>query len=580
MSAPPAAMLTRREGARMPELGTPALVYAIAALIVPFIRHNTLRQVFLLAVPVFGLLVFWQLPYGTYGNINLMNMHVGLMRLDALSYVFGLIFSLAAFLSLLYAWHVRDTIQQVATLLYAGAGIGAVFAADLVTLFVFWEGTAIASVFLIWARRTEGAYATGMRYLIIQVGSGVILLAGIILYYRETGTIAFSQMELGSPATWAIFLAFGIKCAFPLLHNWLQDAYPAATITGTVTLSAFTTKLAVYALARGFPGTELLIYIGVTMTLFPVFFAAIENNLRRVLAYSLNNQLGFMVVGVGIGTPLALNGTVAHAFCHILYKALLFMSVGAVMYRTGTSKASELGGLYKSMPLTMIFCIVGAMSISAFPLFSGFISKSLILSASADTGYFFVWLALVVASVGVLEHSGIKIPYFTFFAHDAGHRVKEAPFHMLLAMGITAALCVGLGVFPSLLYGILPYEVEYTPYTTTHVVTQLQLLLFAGLAFAVLMRTGLYPAEFRSVNLDFDWIYRRMLPAIVGGIRHAVTSTWRFAARVTLHRVDRMMIGIYRAHGPQGPLARTWPTGSMVLWIAVLLGMTLVLTYI
>ncbi|MEQ9042225.1 MAG: Na(+)/H(+) antiporter subunit D [Alphaproteobacteria bacterium] len=580
MSAPPAAMLTRREGARMPELGTPALVYAIAALIVPFIRHNTLRQVFLLAVPVFGLLVFWQLPYGTYGNINLMNMHVGLMRLDALSYVFGLIFSLAAFLSLLYAWHVRDTIQQVATLLYAGAGIGAVFAADLVTLFVFWEGTAIASVFLIWARRTEGAYATGMRYLIIQVGSGVILLAGIILYYRETGTIAFSQMELGSPATWAIFLAFGIKCAFPLLHNWLQDAYPAATITGTVTLSAFTTKLAVYALARGFPGTELLIYIGVTMTLFPVFFAAIENNLRRVLAYSLNNQLGFMVVGVGIGTPLALNGTVAHAFCHILYKALLFMSVGAVMYRTGTSKASELGGLYKSMPLTMIFCIVGAMSISAFPLFSGFISKSLILSASADTGYFFVWLALVVASVGVLEHSGIKIPYFTFFAHDAGHRVKEAPFHMLLAMGITAALCVGLGVFPSLLYGILPYEVEYTPYTTTHVVTQLQLLLFAGLAFAVLMRTGLYPAEFRSVNLDFDWVYRRMLPAIVGGIRHAVTSTWRFAARVTLHRVDRMMIGIYRAHGPQGPLARTWPTGSMVLWIAVLLGMTLVLTYI
>ncbi|MEQ9528086.1 MAG: proton-conducting transporter membrane subunit, partial [Parvibaculaceae bacterium] len=326
----------------MPELGTPALVYAIAALIVPFIRHNTLRQVFLLAVPVFGLLVFWQLPYGTYGNINLMNMHVGLMRLDALSYVFGLIFSLAAFLSLLYAWHVRDTIQQVATLLYAGAGIGAVFAADLVTLFVFWEGTAIASVFLIWARRTEGAYATGMRYLIIQVGSGVILLAGIILYYRETGTIAFSQMELGSPATWAIFLAFGIKCAFPLLHNWLQDAYPAATITGTVTLSAFTTKLAVYALARGFPGTELLIYIGVTMTLFPVFFAAIENNLRRVLAYSLNNQLGFMVVGVGIGTPLALNGTVAHAFCHILYKALLFMSVGAVMNRTGTSKASEL----------------------------------------------------------------------------------------------------------------------------------------------------------------------------------------------------------------------------------------------
>lgn len=564
----------------MPEIGTPALVYMLAALIVPFVRPAALRQILLLAVPVLGLLTFWQLPYGTYGTFNLMNMHIGLMRLDALSYVFGLIFSLAAFLALLYAWHVRDTVQQVATLLYAGAGLGAVFAADLVTLFVFWEGTAIASVFLIWARRTEGAYATGMRYLIVQVGSGVVLLAGIILFYRETGSIAFSKMDLESPATWAIFLAFGIKCAFPLLHNWLQDAYPAATITGTVTLSAFTTKLAVYALARGFPGTELLIYIGATMTLFPVFFAAVENNLRRVLAYSLNNQLGFMVVGVGIGTPLALNGTVAHAFCHILYKALLFMSVGAVMYRTGTSKASELGGLYKSMPLTMIFCVVGAMSISAFPLFSGFISKSLILSASADTGHFFVWLALVVASVGVLEHSGIKIPYFTFFAHDAGHRVKEAPFHMLLAMGITAALCIGLGVFPSLLYGILPYAVDYTPYTVTHVVTQLQLLLFAGLAFAVLIRTGLYPAEIRSVNLDFDWTYRRLLPAIVGGLRHVIVGTWRFAVRIVMGRVDRFVAGVYRAHGPQGPLARTWPTGSMVLWIAVLLGMTLMLAYI
>lgn len=563
----------------MPDIGTPALVYAVCAIVLPFLRLHKLRQLFMLAVPVVALLVFIQLPYGTYGNFNLMNMHVGLLRLDKLSYVFGLIFSLAAFLSILYAWHVRDTMQQVATLLYAGAGIGAVFAADLITLFVFWEGTAIASVFLIWARRTEGAYATGMRYLVIHVGSGVILLAGIVLYYRETGTIAFAQMELGSPATWAIFFAFGIKCAFPLLHNWLQDAYPAATITGTVTLSAFTTKLAIYALARGFPGTELLIYIGATMTIFPVFFAAIENNLRRVLAYSLNNQLGFMVVGIGIGTPLALNGTVAHAFCHILYKALLFMSVGAVMFRTGTSKASELGGLYKSMPWTMVFCVVGAMSISAFPLFSGFISKSLILSASADTGHYIVWIVLIVASVGVLEHSGIKIPYFTFFGHDAGHRVKEAPPHMLLAMGITAALCVGLGVFPSLLYGILPYTVEYTPYTTTHVVTQLQLLLFAGLAFGVLIKTGLYPLEIRSVNLDFDWIYRRFLPMILAASHHVIREGWRFSARITRTRIDRLLAGVYRTHGPQGPLARTWPTGSMVLWIAVLLGVTLVLSF-
>ena len=316
------------------------------------------------------------------------------------------------------------------------------------------------------------------------------------------------------------------------------------------------------------------------MTLFPVFFAAIENNLRRVLAYSLNNQLGFMVVGIGIGTPLALDGTVAHAFAHIIYKALLFMSVGAVMYRTGTAKASELGGLWKSMPATMVFCIVGALSISSFPLFSGFISKSLILSASADTGHFLVWISLTVASVGVLEHAGIKIPYSMFFGHDRGLKVKEAPHHMLLAMGLAAALCIGVGVWPEPLYALLPYPVDYQPYTTGHVVTQLQLLIFAGFAFALLIRRGLYPAELRSINLDLDWLYRRFLPSLVGIIAHQTRHAWRGLARLANYRIERTLVLVYRAHGPQGALARTWPTGSMVLWIAVLLGITLGLAYL
>ena len=301
-----------------------------------------------------------------------------------------------------------------------------------------------------------------------------------------------------------ILVAFGIKAAFPLLHNWLQDAYPEATVTGTVFLSAFTTKLAIYALARGFPGTEMLVWVGATMTAFPIFYAVIENDLRRVLAYSLNNQLGFMVVGIGIGTELSLNGTVAHAFSHILYKSLLFMSMGAVLFRTGTIKGSELGGLYKTMPWTAGFCIIGAASISAFPLFSGFISKSLIVSAAAHEGHWVVWLVLLFASAGVFHHSGIKIPYFAFFQHDSGKRPEEAPTNMLVAMGIAAFFCVGIGMYPKPLYDILPYSVNFIPYTTTHVVTQLQLLFFSALAFGFLMRTGLYPPELRSTNLDFD----------------------------------------------------------------------------
>jgi len=557
-----------------------AFYFFVAAAILPFLPRGTARSLALVVVPVFAGWMVWNLPMGVLVQAEMFGFTLDLMRVDKLSRIFGLIFCLAAFLGNLYAWHVRDTVQQVAALLYAGSAIGAVFAGDLITLFFYWEGTAIASVFLIWARGTTGAYHTGMRYLIIQVGSGVILLAGLILFYVETGSIAFDKMTLGSPGTWLIFLSFGIKCAFPLLHNWLQDSYPAATVTGTVILSAFTTKLAVYALARGFAGTEILIYIGAIMTLFPIFFAVIENDLRRVLAYSLNNQLGFMVVGIGIGTEMALNGTAAHAFAHILYKALLFMSMGAVLLRTGTAKGSELGGLYRTMPLTMIFCVVGAASISAFPLFSGFVTKSLILSASTHEGHYIVWAILLFASAGVFHHSGIKIPYFAFFAHDSGLRPKEAPWNMLLAMGLTAVLCIAIGAFPAPLYALLPYEVDYVPYTTTHVVTQLQLLFFSALAFTVLMRTGIYPPELKSVNLDTDWTYRRFFPMILGHISSAVSANRSRFAAWQKRRYNQLISKLYHSYGPEGPISQVWPTGSMVLWIAILLGITLIVNYL
>ncbi len=557
-----------------------AFLYFLGAALLLLLPKGPARGSLGLLIPVLGGIMVWFLPEGLLWNVRFLGLELEFMRVDKLSRVFAVIFSIAAFLGNLYAWHVRDTMQQVAAMIYAGSAIGALFAGDLITLFLFWEGTAMASVFLIWARRTEGAYHTGMRYLIVQVGSGVLLLAGAALYHRETGSLTFEAMTLGSLATWFIFLAFGIKAAFPLLHNWLQDAYPAATVTGTVILSTFTTKLAIYALARGFAGTELLIYIGAIMTLFPIFYAVIENDLRRVLAYSLNNQLGFMVVGIGIGTELALNGAVAHAFAHILYKGLLFMSMGAVLFRTGTAKGSELGGLYKTMPLTMIFCVVGAASISGFPLFSGFVTKSLVLSASTKEQYYFIWFVLLFASAGVFHHSGIKIPYFAFFAHDSGLRPKEAPKHMLLAMGIAAALSIAIGVYPAPLYALLPFEVKYVNYTTPHVVTQLQLLFFSALAFAVLMRTHTYPPELKSVNLDTDWAYRRFLPRMINRVAPGLWSVWTAKLNFWQERFNDLVRSLHHTHGPEGRLASVWPTGSMVLWIAVLLAVTLVANFL
>lgn len=560
-------------------LPTPFLFFIGAALIWIAPRQGHWRAAILLVVPVLAFIHITTSGLGNLAPYTFMGLELEAMRLDKLSRIFCLIFCIAALLGNIYAWHVRDQIQQIAALLYAGSAVGAALAGDLITLFFYWEGTAITSVFLIWARGTAGAYHTGMRYLIIQISSGVILLAGVALFYHETGSILFEKMTLGSLATWLIFIAFGIKCAFPLLHNWLQDAYPAATVTGTVILSAFTTKLAVYALARGFAGTEILIYIGAIMTLFPIYYAVIENDLRRVLAYSLNNQLGFMVVGVGIGTELALNGTAAHAFCHILYKSLLFMSVGAVLFRTGTAKGSELGGLYKTMPLTMIFCVVGAASISAFPLFSGFISKSLIISDAAHEGYYVVWAILLFASAGVFHHSGIKIPYFAFFAHDSGLRPKEAPTHMLIAMGITAFLCVAIGVYPAPLYALLPFDVDYIPYTTTHVITQLQLLMFSALAFTVMMRNGIYPPELKSVNLDFDVTYRKYIPLFISNAAGLIGLMWTQMMAFSTEQFNQIVRKLYTSHGPEGRIARTWPTGAMVLWIAIFLGATLIVSY-
>ena len=556
----------------------PALILILGALPIPLL-HGRLRAAYLLILPLVGLGVAFALEPGLHWSVDFMGYGLELLRVDRLSRVFSYIFLFAAFLGNLYALNDDDPVQQVAAQVYAGSAIGAVYAGDLITLFVFWELTAVSSVFLIWASGTERAYRAGMRFLIIQVGSGVLLLAGLILHVRDTGSIAFDLLGVTSTGTVLIFVAFGIKCAFPLLHNWLQDAYPEATVGGTVILSVFTTKLAVYALARGYAGTEMLIWIGATMTAFPNFYAVIENDLRRVLSYSLNNQLGFMVVGIGIGTEMAVNGTVAHAFTSILYKALLFMSMGAVLFRTGTIKGTDLGGLYKTMPWTAAFCIVGAASISAFPLFSGFVSKALILTAAADEGHWLIWAVLLFASAGVFHHSGIKIPFFAFFAHDSGKRVKEAPWNMLLAMGIAAALCIGIGVWPAPLYDILPYPVDFQPYTSAHVINQLQLLFFSALAFTWLMRTGLYPPEMRSTNLDSDVVYRKMLPWLVRRFLATFGPVDRSARRLAAEGVERLIAALFRRTGPRGLLARTASVGGMVLWVIVLLGIYLVLNF-
>jgi multicomponent Na+:H+ antiporter subunit D len=464
----------------------------------------------MLLLPVIAFIVVAGIPEGAHWTVDFMNYDLVFGRVDRLSRAFGYMFTIATFIGILFALHLKEEDgQHVAALLSAGSALGAVFAGDLLSLFVFLEILMLASTYLIWARRTQASYTAGLRYLLVHLFGGLCLLIGIVIHVHQTGSIEFGFIGLDGLGSYLILVGFGINCAFPVLHAWLPDAYPESTITGTVFLGVFTTKVAVYCLARSFPGTEVLIWVGAAMTVFPIFYAAIENDLRRVLSYSIVNQVGFMVVGIGIGTSLALNGAVAHAFNNIFFKALLFMSMGAVIYQTGKSKATDLGGLYRTMPLTTLFCIIGAASISGFPLFSGFVSKSMILGASTQDGMGILWLILVFATAGVLHHAGIKIPYHAFFAHDSGIRTKEPPLNMLLAMGIAAFLCVFIGIYPGALYYILPNPVDFQPYTATHVVDTFQLLSFAGFAFCLLILAGLHPVEWRVILLDTDWFYRK-----------------------------------------------------------------------
>ncbi len=573
----------------------PAVIMTVGAFLAA-LAPAAIRKFLALGFVVLSALKFYQLGLVEAGQIDLFGENLVTLRIDPLARIFGVVFHIAIALNLFYGWHEKDDRgQNFANLAYPAACLGGVLSGDFLSLFVWWEIAAITSVLLVWAKGTRATYLSGMRYLSVQILSGVLLLGGIALYYRETGSIAFDQIGLRDPngaiklPALFLFMAFGIKSAFPLIHNWVQDSYPKSTLTGTIVLSVFTTKLAVYSLARGFPGTTELVYIGAVMTIFPIFFALIENDLRKVLCYSINNQVGFMVIGIGVGSATALNGAVGYAFCNIIFESLLFMALGAAMYRTGTSQATELGGLYRQMPLTMVLCIIGALSISAFPFTAGFVTKGLIIEGAAAAhipGILAIWLVLLFASAGVLEHAGIKIPYFTFFAHSHPNRkfIKDrVPTGMYIAMGISAFLSIAIGVMPGWLYALMPNQSQiqsYNPNTAYHIIEQLQLLLFAILAFAVLIKMKWYPAEIPSDNLDSDWIWRVPGRNIIRWGNKAVNLIWLSIWGIISRCVSDVSKNIYSLHGPEGRMARSWPVGFMALWTAIVLLAVLLLSFL
>jgi len=550
----------------------PGLLLVFGALLMPLGIKT--RNALIFGLPVLCLILIWSMPVGYVVTLPFLGFELEPIKITTTGRLFATVFSLMAFVGGIYAYRQASTLELLAAFVYAGSAIGVTLSGDLITLFVFWEIMAIGSTLVIWAAQHEAAYRASIRYLMIHLFGGLLLMAGIAGHVVETGSISFEALSLDSISQYLILAGFLVNAGAPPLSAWIADAYPEASPSGTVFLSAFTTKTAVFTLLIAFPGTWLLIPIGIYMIFYGIIYALLENDMRRILAYSIVNQVGFMVTGIGLGTDMALNGVAAHAFAHIIYKALLLMSAGAVLYRTGKRRCTDLGGLFQTMPWTALLGIIGALAISAFPFTSGFVTKSMIAQSAADQNLAIVWFALAAASAGVFLHAGIKFPWFVFFQKDSGMRPAEAPRNMLVAMTVFAVMCVGLGVYPEPLYAILPFAVNYEPYTAAHLVAQFQLLLFAGLSFFVML-----PMMKRTltISLDLDWFYRKLL-ALTGKVGvNLMEALNRFFNNIVKQSGQALLTAFNTKRFSRYHLSESWPTGSMVFWISIVFAAYLLL---
>ena len=543
----------------------------LGAVLLPFLREP-FKKIYIVFIPLltFVYVLYLNANPGVYGVIHFLDWDLTFGRVDNYSTIFGFIMALMAIIGSIYGLHVQNPWHHVAAWFYVAGSLGVIYSGDYLVLFLFWEMMAFASTFLIWLNSEKGSLAAGYRYLLVHTFGGVLLLLGFVLRYQATGDLSFVHMDEQATAlyTWLIMAGLMLNAAVPPLHSWLPDAYSKATAVGAVFMCAFTTKTAVYTLVRAFAGFDILIILGVVMAIYGIVYAIMENDVRRLLGWEIVSQVGYMVAGVGIGTALAINGTCAHAFAHILYKGLLFMGAGAIIHATGKSKFTELGGLYQKMPITLLFMIIGGISVSAFPFFSGFVTKSMIVSASFKEHMLVVGFLLMLVSAGTFLVAGLRLPYLLFFgesrcSEQTYAKAEDPPWNMQAAMIIAAFFCLLIGTYLPFLYDMLPNSgTTYHPYSQYHLSETLQILSFTALGFYFFHRK-IGPEA--TISLDLDWFYRRggqlflwlaryplqWLDTAWGGAYrvvglHSLMITARFSAWFDWHGIDGVVDGLAR----------------------------------
>ena len=509
----------------------PGIVVFIGGLLIPFIKWRRIRLAYFLGLPLVGLTILVLTSIGIFGSvpswpealykwrIPFLQYSLVLGKIDKMSMIFAYIYLIAAFCMNIYALRVKNHWEHVAAMAYVGSALGAIFAGDFLTLFFFLETMSWGPVFLLWFRGTRKSMGAGVRYALWHHFSGACILAGIVIHLNKTGSIDLVHLPWGWGGEFLgynlMLLGFIINSATTPFHSWLSDTYSEATPSGSIYMTAFTTKTAIYCLIRTFSGVPLLMWMGAIQAVFALFLAVLENDGRRLCSYHIISQIGYMVAAVGIGTEMAINGAISHALCHIIYNALLYMGAGCVLVVVGTAKFNELGGLYKYMPISFWLYMVGGFSISGFPLFNGFISKVMTIEAAELIHNTPIYLLLEGATVGTFLHTGLKLPWNMWLQGKdeppptIRAKLKDSavntPVNMLIGMGILAFLCIFMGVYPKVLYDRLPYAVEFIPFTTTRVFSIMQMFIFTFMGFWLLRKLVQgYP----TYTLDTDWPFR------------------------------------------------------------------------
>jgi len=502
---------------KMSEFFHPALPYFAGGLLL-FRWRGLARQLLLLAMPLLSLGIFLTLsPAGTSLRrfTFLLDYRFFFIRTDSLAFLFTMALIVFSLLANIYALHDKENSLHIGASFYVGSSIGAVLAGDLITLFIYWEMMAISSAILIWNRERKTSLPALYRYLLVHLTGGLFFFAGLLIKLSEGADMTFGALALDTPGV-LIFIGFLINAAIPPLHAWLPDAYPEGSPTGSVYLSCYTTKVACYAFARGFAGSEILIVLGAAAALYGVIYALMEDDMRRLLAYHIICQVGYILCGIGIGGGLGVSAGSAHAVGNILFKGLLFMATGALIHMTGKSRLSEIGGMAKYSKAVMVFFMVGAFSISGLPLLNGYVSKSLLLKAAAQAHLGWIELLLLVVAVGTFLSIGLKLAYFAFW-----HERKDVPFrhrvptNMLIAMFGLTVLCFAIGIRPELLYEYLPHTIRADVFSAEHIVHTLELLVGTALAFLIMLR---WLHAKNAISLDLDWFYRLGAPLFVKGV--------------------------------------------------------------